>query len=266
MNKNNSSKNKKILILHPYKFTEFKTYTYEIANLKKKYEVIIHDLSCVSSNKKYNKEWKTKKEKKSITFTSLYSWVREFNKIKKKENILVWDFLHYGSINFKVFIIQLILSFAKFPILKHGIVEVGCWTAEKKEKFKYVDKLDQLVAKESAKSKPMDIVKYINRMNSIYGNGKVDEYGNPETATDRIQDQARKKKIPVQVSGIKDSSLYKLLENPKVLGMELGHDTIMQVIELIKNSGIVKKPKKNLVAEKPKDTIDHIAIIEKNFS
>ena len=143
--------------------------------------------------------------------------------------------------------------------------------AEKKEKFKYVDKLDQLVAKESAKSKPMDMVKYINRMNSIYGNGKVDEYGNPETATDRIQDQAREKKIPVQVSGIKDSSLYKLLENPKVLGMELGHDTIMQVIEILKNSGIVKKKpkkeiKKNVVAEKPKDTIDHIAIIEKNFS
>ena len=152
--------------------------------------------------------------------------------------------------------------------------------AEKKEKFKYVDKLDQLVAKESAKSKPMDIVKYINRINSIYGNGKVDEYGNPETATDRIQDQAREKKIPVQVSGIKDSSLYKLLENPKVLGMELGHDTIMQVIELIKNSGIVKKPKKNnfkfvdilplpkkiVVAKKPKDTIDHIGILEKNFS
>ena len=140
MNKNNSSKNKKILILHPYKFTEFKTYTYEIANLKKKYEVIIHDLSCVSSNKKYNEEWKTKKEKKSITFTSLYSWVREFNKIKKKENILVWDFLHYGSINFKVFIVQLILSFSRFPILKHGIVEVGCWTAEKNVKF-FIEKI-----------------------------------------------------------------------------------------------------------------------------
>ena len=132
----------------------------------------------------------------------------------------------------------------------------------------------------STKTKPMPIMKYISAMNRMYGNGKVDEYGIEETATDRIQDQAREKKIPVQVSGIKDSSLYKLLENPKVLGMELGHDTIMQVIELIKNSGIVKKPKKNnfkfvdilplpkkiVVAKKPKDTIDHIGILEKNFS
>ena len=134
----------------------------------------------------------------------------------------------------------------------------------------------------STKTKPMPIMKYISAMNKMYGNGNVDEYGNPETATDRIQDQAREKKIPVQVSGIKDSSLYKLLENPKVLGMELGHDTIMQVIEILKNSGVVKKPKKNNfkfadVLPLPKkeskkivaaveDPIDHIAIIEKNFS
>ena len=123
----------------------------------------------------------------------------------------------------------------------------------------------------STKTKPMPIMKYISAMNRMYGNGKVDEYGNEETATDRIQDQERKKKVPVQVSGIKDSSLYKLLENPKVLGMELGHDTIMQVIEILKNSGVVKKPKepkkeiKKIVAA-VEDPIDHIAIIEKNFS
>ena len=135
----------------------------------------------------------------------------------------------------------------------------------------------------STKTKPMPIMKYISAMNRMYGNGKVDEYGNEETARDRIQDQERKKKIPVQVSGIKDSSLYKLLENPKVLGMELGHDTIMQVIEILKNSGVVKKPKKEKdfkfadILPLPKkeskkivaaveDPIDHIAIIEKNFS
>ena len=112
------------------------------------------------------------------------------------------------------------------------------------------------------KPKKMGIVKYINTMNRLYGNSKTDEYGNEETATTRIQEQDKK---PVKVSGIKDSSLYKLLENPKVLGVELGHDTIMEVINLIQNSGLVKKPKKEpakiAVVEKPKKEIDHIALL-----
>ena len=47
---------------------------------------------------------------------------------------------------------------------------------------------------EQPKSKPMPILKYISKINSLYGNSKTDEYGNPETATTRIQEQDRQKK------------------------------------------------------------------------
>ena len=47
---------------------------------------------------------------------------------------------------------------------------------------------------EQPKSKQMPITKYIDTMNRLYGNAKTDEYGNPETATTRIQEQDRQKK------------------------------------------------------------------------
>ena len=40
---------------------------------------------------------------------------------------------------------------------------------------------------------------------------------------------------------IKDSSLYKLLDDPKVMGVELGHEGIMEAIHLLQNSGLLKK-------------------------
>ena len=53
--------------------------------------------------------------------------------------------------------------------------------------------------------------------------------------------QAKEKEI--KIAGIKDSALYKTLKDPRVIGIDLGHDTIMEVINLIQNSGLVKKPK-----------------------
>ena len=45
---------------------------------------------------------------------------------------------------------------------------------------------------------------------------------------------------------IKNSSLYKLLDNPKVLGTELGYEGIMETINLLQNSGLLAfaQPKK----------------------
>ena len=61
---------KKVLLLFPYRFTEFNYYKFEISKLEKKFnvKVIIHDLSNIVSNKKLNKEWKTKLEKKTLKF------------------------------------------------------------------------------------------------------------------------------------------------------------------------------------------------------
>jgi len=42
-------------------------------------------------------------------------------------------------------------------------------------------------------------------------------------------------------SNIKNSSIYKLLDNPKVMGVELGHEGIMEAYNLLQNSGLLKK-------------------------
>jgi len=61
-------------------------------------------------------------------------------------------------------------------------------------------------------------------------------------------------KEQTKMAGIKDSSIYKTLKNPRVIGVDLGHDSILEIINLIQNSGLVKKPKQtqseNLYAKK----------------
>lgn len=56
------------------------------------------------------------------------------------------------------------------------------------------------------------------------------------------------------VAGIKDSALYKTLKDPRVIGLNLGNDTIMEVINLIQNSGLVKKPKSTHTGDAKKMT------------
>ena len=41
-------------------------------------------------------------------------------------------------------------------------------------------------------------------------------------------------------SNIKNSSIYKLLDNPQVIGVELGHESIVEIINLLQNSGLLK--------------------------
>ena len=61
---------RKILLLFPYRFTEFIYYKFEISKLEKKYnlKVIIHDLSNIVNNEELNAAWKTKLEKKALKF------------------------------------------------------------------------------------------------------------------------------------------------------------------------------------------------------
>lgn len=136
MNQKFLNEEKILLVLHPFKFTEFRFYLYELYHLEKKknYKVIIHDLSSISSNKEYDAVWKTKIEKKAIKIPSLFSWIREFNQIKKK-NILIYDFLDYGRLNFRVFVVKLFLMFSKLPILKHGVKDVAEWKPKKNMSF-----------------------------------------------------------------------------------------------------------------------------------
>ena len=43
------------------------------------------------------------------------------------------------------------------------------------------------------------------------------------------------------MSNIRDSSIYKLLQNPKVIGVELGHDAIIEAINILQSSGLLKE-------------------------
>tara|TARA_B100001123_G_C15336108_1_gene1032872 strand:+ start:975 stop:2216 length:1242 start_codon:yes stop_codon:yes gene_type:complete len=125
-------KSKKILlVLSPFKFTEFLYYKFELGRLKKEYnqEVIIHDLSKVLTSKNFNETWKVKIERSTVKFSSLISWIRKFNKIKKN-NILIYDFLDWGPSSFKLLVIKIFLKLSKLPLLLYRLEE----TAEPKLK------------------------------------------------------------------------------------------------------------------------------------
>jgi len=57
--------------------------------------------------------------------------------------------------------------------------------------------------------------------------------------------QVKKSIPPVRTasvwSSIKNSSIYKLLENEKLLGTELGHGALIELIHLAQNSGLMKR-------------------------
>ena len=103
---------KKILLLFPYRFTEFTYYKFEISKLEKKYnlKVMIHDLSSIINNKKLNAAWKTKLEKKTLKFSSLISWFFYFNKIRK-EKIIIFNYIETKNLN--TFIIFYLKSVTK---------------------------------------------------------------------------------------------------------------------------------------------------------
>ena len=70
---------------------------------------------------------------------------------------------------------------------------------------------------EQPKPKPMPITKYIDTMNRLYGNAKTDEYGNKESATDRIRDPKffQKKLKNLQKKPIKKAPV-KIVKKPTV--------------------------------------------------
>ena len=106
----------KVLLLFPYRFTEFTYYKFEISKLEKKYnlKVIIHDLSNIVSDKTLNEAVKTKLEKKTLKFSSLISWFFYFNKIKK-EKIIIFNYIKVSGLN--SFIINLLVKLSKLPVM-----------------------------------------------------------------------------------------------------------------------------------------------------
>ena len=107
---------KKILLLFPYKFTEFEYYKFEISKLEKKYnfKIVINDLSNILNNKKLNLAWTSKRYQKVLFFRSITEWIHFFNKIKKK-NIIIFNFVN-NCYNFNSFIIKLYIKLSKKPV------------------------------------------------------------------------------------------------------------------------------------------------------
>lgn len=114
---------KKLLILFPYPFTEFNYYKFEFSKLKKKYnkQVIIHDLSGVVISKKFQKEWKTKIEKKTVKFYSILDWIKKF-KILESDKLLIINFIK--PINFNSFLINFIINFSKNNIAIYSPIDL----------------------------------------------------------------------------------------------------------------------------------------------
>ena len=67
----------------------------------------------------------------------------------------------------------------------------------------------------------------------------------PNLDIDITKKPLKKKPAPVRTasvwSSIKNSSIYKLLENEKLMGTELGHEALIELIHLAQNSGLMKK-------------------------
>ena len=97
------------------------------------------------------------------------------------------------------------------------------------------------------KNKPRgDVVAQLNALKSWSQNPtayekKLKAFVRSEDPVPRATTTPKKKEI--KVAGIKDSALYKTLKDPRVIGLDLGSDTIREIINLIQNSGLVKKPK-----------------------
>ena len=95
------------------------------------------------------------------------------------------------------------------------------------------------------KNKPRgDVVAQLNALKSWSQNPtayekKLKAFVRSEDPVPRATTQPK----AVKVAGIKDTALYKTLKDPRVLGIDLGTDTIREIINLIQNSGLVKKPK-----------------------
>ncbi len=130
-----------LLILFPYKFTEFYHYLLDIENLenKLKCKVEVHDLSNII-NENWNKSFLSNKSKKSIEFNNYNDWKARFNKLKKENKLTIFNFLDLNS--FKSLCIHYVLYNSKLKIMRlstSGVIEHNYYY--KKNIFDYIKQI-----------------------------------------------------------------------------------------------------------------------------
>ncbi len=130
-----------LLILFPYKFTEFYHYLLDIENLenKLKCKVEVHDLSNII-NENWNKSFLSNKSKKSIEFHNYNDWKVRFNKLKKENKLTIFNFLDLNS--FKSLCIHYVLYNSKLKIMRlstSGVIEHNYYY--KKNIFDYIKQI-----------------------------------------------------------------------------------------------------------------------------
>lgn len=108
---------KKLIILYPYKFSNFEYFKFEINYFKRLgYRVCIVDLSNILSTKKFNNVWKSKKYKYAILPNSI---IDVFNLLKKNRKSIIINFNYslYNIFN------CIILFFIKILKIKQIFIE-----------------------------------------------------------------------------------------------------------------------------------------------
>ena len=156
----------------------------------------------------------------------------------------------------------------------HQYNEMMRYLTRKKDNLSVEEK--KKILDDHYKPKPMPITEYIQTMNRLYGNGDVEphtesddpRYLSPEDKKDILQSipvsplvkkkegatpPKKKKKQNIEVADWKNSTLYQMLNDPRIVGTELSFETISEIMNLIQHSGLVKK--------EPEEKIDHIALL-----
>ena len=124
-----------LILLHPYKFTEFHYMHYEFDFFEKKLckEIEIHDLSQII-NPKWNGAFRLKRHKKAKKFNSIKEWDAYMKRlVKKNNNIVVFNNLDLNS--FKSLVIQNKLSKYCKKIIKLDDPGQPNYWHEKKQRF-----------------------------------------------------------------------------------------------------------------------------------
>jgi hypothetical protein len=149
---------KKIIVLFPYKFTEYYFFRFGFDLLQKKNcEIEIHDLSDLFISKKFQREWKVESYKiKNPKFKNILSWFYYITQVPSRTCIINLTNKNFSSIN--SFFIKAILSIKFFLVFTYDVDDV--LIEKPKRNFDYI-------ISKIFKEHKYDIIFYLNFIKKI---------------------------------------------------------------------------------------------------